>query len=82
MLLPMFMIAILHKVLLMVILQMLLPLIRPIKIDSQDIPKLAEYTSVNSPKEYYYFKYTSDIQNAPKAPIVTTRQKLLFVSLC
>ena len=53
------MIAILHKARLMVILPMLLPLIRLV---FKNIPKLAEDTSVNSPKEYYYFNFASDIQ--------------------
>ena len=54
----MIMIAILHEVLLTVIPPMLLPLIRPIKIDSQDIPILTEC---------HYFNFASNIQNAQKS---------------
>ena len=50
----MIMIAVLHKVLLTVIPPMLLPLIRPIKIDSQDIPILAEHLSVIHFSQKFY----------------------------
>ena len=50
----MIMIAVLHEVLLTVIPPMLLPLIRPIKIDSQDIPILAEHLSVIHFSQKFY----------------------------
>ena len=84
---PMIMIVVLHEVILMVILLMLLPLIRPIKIAFQDIPNLAEHFSQN----FYgmpLLQLCFNIQNAPKAPIsaitssmpkVATRQDYNFV---
>ena len=50
----MIMIAVLHEVLLTVIPPMLLPLIRPIKIDSPDIPILAEHLSVIHFSQKFY----------------------------
>ena len=50
----MIMIAVLHEVLLTVIPPMLLPLIRPIKIDSQDIPILAEHLPVTHFSQKFY----------------------------
>ena len=50
----MIMIAVLHEVLLMVILPMLLPLIRLIKIDFRDIPNLAEHLSVIHFSQKFY----------------------------
>ena len=50
----MIMIAVLHEVFLTAIPPMLLPLIRPIKIDSQDIPILAEHLSVIHFSQKFY----------------------------
>ena len=50
----MIMIAVLHEVLLTAIPPMQLPLIRPIKIDSQDIPILAEHLSVIHFSQKFY----------------------------
>ena len=50
----MIMIAVLHEVLLTVIPPMLLPLTRPIKIDSQDISILAEHLSVIHFSQKFY----------------------------
>ena len=57
----------------MVILPMLLPLIRSIKIDFQDIPILAEHLSVIHFRQKFYgmplLQLCFNIQNAPKDPI-------------
>ena len=50
----MIMIAVLHEVFLTAIPPMLLPLIRPIKIDSQDIPILAEHLPVTHFSQKFY----------------------------
>ena len=89
MLLPMIMIAVLLEVLLTVIPPTLLPLIRPIKIDSQDIPILTEHLPVIHFSQKFYgmpllqlcFKHSECSKSSNRCYHFkqTTRQKLQFV---
>ena len=80
----MIIIAILHKALLMVILLMLLPLIRPIKIGFQEYPEIGgiHFSQGILLLQLCFRQSLLQLCFRHSAPIVTTRQKLLFVSLC